>query len=55
MLNEKEVRILYDSAYKVIVQAMTQVTIDAHIVEAEQQCKAYALVLEEKYIAPKRK
>lgn len=55
MLTEREIRILYNSARQVVEQAMQQVTIDVHVVEAEQQCKAFALVLEEKYIAPKRK
>ena len=55
MLNEREVRLLYEAAQGVVEQAMTQVTIDVHVVEAEQQCKTFALVLGEKYVAPKRK
>ena len=55
ILTEREIRILYDSARNVVEQAMTQVTIDVHVVEAEQHCKTYAIVLGEKYVAPKRK
>ena len=55
MLTEREIRILYNSARNVVEQAMTQVTIDVHAVEAEQQCKTFALVLGEEYVAPKRK
>ena len=55
MLNERDIRILYKMALEVVERAMTQVTIDVHVVEAEQQCKAYAKVLEETYVAPRRK
>lgn len=55
MLNERDVRILYKTALEVVERAMTQVTIDVHVVEAEQHCKILAAVLEEPYIAPKRK
>ncbi len=54
MLSEREVRILYESALNTVEKAMSQVTIDVHVVEAEQQAKAFALVLGESYIAPKR-
>lgn len=55
MLTEREIRILFNSARQVVEQAMQQVTIDVLAVEAEQQCKAFALILEEEYVAPKRK
>ena len=54
MLSEREVRILYESALNTVEKAMDAVTIDVHVVEAEQQAKAFALVLGESYIAPKR-
>ena len=54
MLSEREVRILYESALSTVEKAMSQVTIDIHVVEAEQQAKAFALVLGEPYVAPKR-
>ena len=54
MLSEREVRILYESALNTVEKAMNEVTIDVHMVEAEQQARAFALVLEESYIAPKR-
>jgi len=54
MLTEKEVRNLYDKALSTVIRAMAEVTIDAHVVEAEQQAKAFALVLQEKYTPPKR-
>ena len=55
MLTEPEIRALYDGAQRVVASAMTEVTIDAHVVEAEQHCRAFAAVLEEKYTTPKRK
>lgn len=55
MLSEKEIRRLYENAKLTVKHAMTEVTIDAHVVEAEQQCKTFALVLGEKYESPKRK
>ena len=54
MLSEREVRILYETAQATVVAGLDQVTIDAHVVEAEQHCKAFAAVLEEEYTAPKR-
>jgi len=54
MLSEKAVRKLYDSARGVVERAMNEVTIDAIVVEAEQQARAFASVLGEKYVAPKR-
>jgi hypothetical protein len=54
MLSEREVRILYESALNTVEKAMDAVTIDVHVVEAELQAKAFALVLEEPYNAPKR-
>jgi len=54
MLEEKQVRKLYESALDTVRQAMAEVTIDAHIVEAEQQAKILAVVLGERYEAPKR-
>jgi len=55
MLNEKEVLFLYNEAQDVVRNAMSQVTIDVHVIEAEQHCKAYAKILEIPYTAPKRK
>lgn len=55
MLSEQEVRRLYESAQQTVENAMAQVTIDVHVVEAEQHCRAYAAVLGENYTAPKRK
>ena len=54
MLAETQVRTLYETAKSVVLRAMDEVTIDAHVTEAEQQAKAYAIVLGEKYAAPKR-
>lgn len=54
MLSEEQIRRLYASARATVAQGMTEVTIDAHVVEAEQQARAYAAVLEEKYIPPRR-
>ena len=54
MLSEREVRILYESALNTVEKAMNAVTIDVHVVEAELQARAFALVLDEPYIAPKR-
>ena len=54
MLSEREVRILYESALNTVEKAVDAVTIDVHVVEAELQARAFALVLEEPYSAPKR-
>ena len=54
MLSEREIRILYELAPNTVEKAMSQVTIDVHVVEAEQQAKVFALVLGESYTAPKR-
>lgn len=54
MLTEREVRILYESALNTVEKAMNQVTIDVHVTEAEQQARAFALVLGQPYVAPKR-
>ena len=51
MLTEKEVRILYQTAREVVERAMTQVTIDVHVVEAEQHCKILAAILEEPFLS----
>ena len=55
LLSEKEVRELYISAREVVQAGLAEVTIDAHVVEAEQHCQAYARVLGEKYVPPQRK
>ena len=55
MLTEKEVRLLYEGLQKVVEHAMQHVTIDVHVVEAEQHCRAYAKVLQELYVVPQRK
>lgn len=54
MLTEPQVRKLYESARSTVERARHEITIDAHVVEAEQQAKAYAAVLGEKYVVPKR-
>jgi len=51
---EAEVRKLYDTCRATVERAMHEVTIDALVVEAEQQARAYAAVLGEKYTAPRR-
>jgi len=54
MLTESAVRKLYESCKLTVELAMGEVTIDAIVVEAEQQARAYASVLGEKYAPPKR-
>lgn len=54
MLDETQVRRLYESCKLTVELAMHEVTIDASVVEAEQQARAYAAVLGEKYTPPKR-
>jgi len=54
MLSEDKIRKLYESALTTVRQAMAEVTIDAHVVEAEQQAKILAVVLGERYETPKR-
>lgn len=55
MLTEREVKILYDTACGVVIDALNEVTLDRHVAEAEIQAQAYAKVLGLKYEQPKRK
>lgn len=55
MLDERAVRILYDSARGVVVDAMEEVTIDRHVMEAEIEARTYARVLQMPYDPPQRK
>ena len=55
MLDERAVRILYDSARGVVVGAMEEVTIDRHVMEAEIEARTYARVLQMPYDPPQRK
>ena len=55
MLDERAVRILYDSARGVVVEAMEEVTIDRHVMEAEIEARTYARVLQMPYDPPQRK
>jgi len=55
MLDERAVRILYDSARGVVVDAMEEVTIDRHVMEAEIEARTYARVLQMPYDSPQRK
>lgn len=54
MLSEVEVRRLYTTAQQVVVNALKEVTIDIYVTEAMEHCKAFAEVLGEVYVAPKR-
>jgi len=54
MLTEESVRKLYEACKLTVELAMGEVTIDASVVEAEQQARAFAAVLGEKYTPPKR-
>ena len=49
MLSEIEVRALYEACLQVVESGLIEVTIDAHVVEAEQQAKAFAMVLGQPY------
>lgn len=54
MLDERAVRILYETSRGVVEDAMNEVTIDRHINEAEIEARTYARVLGIPYDPPKR-